>query len=201
LGKREVIILCPIRKLNVTKVLELKEAVKLDNVEYLDESIHEHNEEIPTDDALRELMPGELSALFSNLSKGCEKQYRPEEAELFLQLSNFYEAKCEPVSDESLEDLVQLVNEDLANRYLLSYEITTEASDRGALRALVWGEKVTKILTSIFGRYEKLQDALLDHKHIYVCEICGFVYIGDKLPELCPICKVQKDKLTEIKRG
>ena len=44
-------------------------------------------------DGERELSFGELSALCSNLSKGCEKQYRPEEASLFMELAEYYQSK------------------------------------------------------------------------------------------------------------
>jgi rubrerythrin len=65
----------------------------------------------------------------------------------------------------------------------------------------VWGEKVTKMLSSILNRYEKQQDELLENTKIYVCDICGFVYIGDELPDICPVCKVPNTKLTQIQRG
>jgi len=39
----------------------------------------------------RELSSGALSALCSNLAKGCEKQYRNEEADLFNELSKYFE--------------------------------------------------------------------------------------------------------------
>ena len=49
------------------------------------------NEPVSDEDHdLRELSSGEKSALFSNLAKGCEKQYRMEEAECFNLLSEYY---------------------------------------------------------------------------------------------------------------
>ncbi|MGB4659930.1 MAG: rubredoxin, partial [Mobilitalea sp.] len=85
--------------------------------------------------------------------------------------------------------------------YNNSNQIASGASDRGALRALTWGEKVTKILASLLGRYEKQKDSLLENTNIYVCEICGFVYIGDIAPEICPVCKVPSLKIVQIQRG
>lgn len=152
-------------------------------------------------DTLRELSFGEISALCSNLSKGCTKQYRLEEAELFNQLAGFYNARSSETGEDKLEDISTLIEQDLTKGYVQANSIAAEASDRGALRALVWGEKVTKILNSILGRYEKQQDALLENTHIYVCEICGFVYIGEDLPDICPVCKVPKQKIVEVKRG
>jgi rubredoxin len=152
-------------------------------------------------DSMRELSLGEVSALCSNLSKGCTKQYRLEEAELFNQLAEFYKAKSSNSYEGQLKDISTLIEEDLASDYVQSNLIAADASDRGGLRALVWGEKVTKILNSILGRYEKQKDALLKNTHVYVCEICGFVYIGDELPEICPVCKVPNKKIIEVKRG
>lgn len=159
-------------------------------------SAFEHEE-----DSMRELSFGEVSALCSNLSKGCTKQYRLEEAELFDQLAEFYKAKSSVESGEQLKDISNLINQDLNSSYEQANIIAAEATDRGALRALVWGEKVTRILNSILIRYEKQQDSLLENTHVYVCEICGFVYIGEELPDICPVCKVPNKKIIEVRRG
>ena len=153
------------------------------------------------EDSMRELSFGEVSALCSNLSKGCAKQYRLEDAELFDQLAEFYKGKSSIAGEGQLKDISALVDQDLTSGYLKANLIAANEADRGALRALVWGEKVTKILNSILSRYEKQQDALLEKTHVYVCDICGFVYIGDELPEICPVCKVPNKKITEVKRG
>lgn len=152
-------------------------------------------------DPMRELSIGELSALCSNLSKGCEKQYRPEEAELFRQLADYYKERSTVDRNSQWKDLDALIHQNLESGYPQAGTVATTAADRGALRALVWGEKVTRILGSLLNRYEKQKDALLENTHIYVCEICGFIYIGDVLPEICPICKVPSRKFTEIVRG
>lgn len=149
-------------------------------------------------DSMRELSFGEVSALCSNLSKGCTKQYRLEEAELFNQLAEFYKAKSN--IEGELKDISALIDLDLDSGYQKANLTVADAADRGALRSLVWGEKVTRILKSILTRYEKQQNALLENTHIYVCDICGFVYIGDELPEICPVCKVPNKKIIEVKR-
>ena len=146
---------------------------------------------------LRELTFGELSALCSNLSKGCEKQYRNEEAGLFAELSEYYNSKAEPAESDSFEDLSASIRNDL-DGYANANALSAIQADRGALRALVWGEKVTRILSSLLSRYEKQGDALLENTDVYVCEICGFVYIGDEPPEVCPVCKVPKMKIRKI---
>ncbi len=148
-----------------------------------------------------EMSFGAISALCSNLSKGCEKQYRLEEAELFGQLAEFYKAASGLPEAGQLKDVGELIEKDLSSGYGPATAVAGDASDRGALRALVWGEKVTRMLKSILGRYEKQQDALLENTHAYVCDICGFVYIGDELPDICPVCKVPNRKISEIVRG
>ena len=61
--------------------------------DFLEEIIKEQPVKDDTDysvageESLRELSFGELSALFTNLSKGCTKQYRVEEAGLFDELA------------------------------------------------------------------------------------------------------------------
>jgi len=152
-------------------------------------------------EVMRELSIGELSALCSNLSKGCEKQYRPEEAELFKQLAEYYKMKSSVDAKSQLSDINALIKQDLESGYQQANTAASAAADRGALRALVWGEKVTKILDSLLSRYEKQKDALVINTHVYVCEICGFIFVGDVLPEICPICKVPSRKFAEIVRG
>ena len=91
-----------------------------------------------------------------------------------------------------------LIEKDLTEGFPNSNAVATDAKDRGALRALVWSEKVTRILKSIISRYQKEGIAMLENTGIYVCTICGFVYIGDKLPEVCPVCKVPNWKFEKI---
>ncbi len=39
---------------------------------------------------------------------------------------------------------------------------------------------------------------MLEGADVYVCTICGFVYIGDKLPGVCPVCKVPNWKFEKV---
>lgn len=144
---------------------------------------------------------GEFSATCSNLAKGLTKQYRFEEAELLNQLAEYYKAKSEVEMHGELKELQTLMDVDLESGYADASLIATNSADRGALRALVWGEKVTRMLYSILGRYEKEHNAFIENTHVYVCDICGFVYVGDQLPDICPVCKVPNSKIIEVKRG
>jgi rubredoxin len=153
------------------------------------------------DEDLRELSAGEMSALCSNLAKGCEKQYRSEESALFAELSQYYGAMAKSENGGTIGDLMELIQQDLSTGYPEAKVAASEKVDRGALRALVWGEKVTKILSSLLARYEKTEGKFMANTNVFVCEICGFVYVGDHVPEICPVCKVPGFKIQQIKRG
>ena len=150
---------------------------------------------------LRELSAGEMSALCSNLAKGCEKQYLAEESALFSELSEYYGGMAQSAKGGKIDDLMQLIQQDLSAGYPEAKVTASEKVDRGALRALVWGEKVTKILSSLLARYEKTKGGFMSGTNVFVCEICGFVYVGDEAPEICPVCKVPGFKIRQIKRG
>jgi len=123
-------------------------------------------------DSLKQLSPGQLAALCTNLARGCEKQYKAEESKLFAELAAYFTAAAPPAADA--------------------------AGDRGAARALVWGEKVSRMLSSLVTRYLEEGEAMLEGTEIWICTACGFVYIGETPPELCPVCKVPSWKFEKI---
>lgn len=148
--------------------------------------------------AEKELTALEVSVLCSNLAKGCEKQYLPEEAALFTQLAVQFQGQAAAPTLHSMADLLTLVERDLQTIAPLVEEIAKEKADRGALRAHAWNVKVTMILQSLLARYQKEGDAMVENTGVYVCTICGFIYVGDALPTLCPVCKVPNYKFEEI---
>ncbi len=152
--------------------------------------------EAPTE--MQELTPLLMSALCSNLARGCEKQYKTEEASLFTELAAYYKSVSAPAENPSYAKLIDLVEKDLSEGFPTAKAVSSNPKDRGALRALVWSEKVTRILKSLLTRYEKEGDAMLENTGVYVCTICGFIYIGDNPPELCPVCKVPSWKFEKI---
>lgn len=147
---------------------------------------------------MKELSALEMSALCTNLARGCEKQYHPEEAALFTQLAGYFKAASAPAQAPDFGQMLALIEKDLAENFPNAHAIASGAHDRGALRALVWSEKVTRILKSLLTRYQKEGDAMLENTGVYVCTICGFVYIGDTPPELCPVCKVPNWKFEKV---
>ena len=146
---------------------------------------------------LKKLSAGQLAAICSNLARGCEKQYKPEEAGLFTQLADYFESVTPAVTDATVEKVAQLLQEDI-DSYPGVRAVADENHDRGAARICVWGEKVTRMLSSLVNRYLKEGEAMLADTQIWVCTVCGFVYIGEEPPELCPVCKVPPYKFEKI---
>ena len=151
----------------------------------------------PMDADLEKLSAGQLAALCSNLARGCEKQYKQEEADLFKQLADYFTAVVPTVNDASVEKLAKELQTD-ADNYAAVRATADANADRGAARVCVWGEKVTRMLSSLVNRYLNEGEAMLKDTNIWVCTTCGFVYIGDTAPELCPVCKVPDWKFEKI---
>ncbi len=146
---------------------------------------------------LTKLSAGQLSALCSNLARGCEKQYKPEEAGLFRKLADYFTAISPPLNDAGVEKVAALLQENIDN-YAGVRTAADAASDRGTARICVWGEKVTRMLSSLVNRYLNEGEVMLADTDIWICTVCGFVYIGENAPELCPVCKVPAWKFEKI---
>lgn len=131
-----------------------------------------------------------MSVICSNLARGCEKQYLPKQAEDFQKLADFFRGQAEPAQDAGTEKLLSLIEQDLSAGYPYANATAGKLPDRGALRSLVWSEKVTRMLQSLLERYGREGDKMLEHTGVWVCSVCGFVFVGDAPPALCPVCKV-----------
>lgn len=147
---------------------------------------------------LHKLSAGELSALCSNLARGCEKQYKNEEAGLFREIAAYFAAVTPDEPDGDLTHLLSLFENDLTTGYPAVQSAAQTAGDRGTQRVCVWGQKVTVILNSLVQSYQREGSAFLRNTQIWVCSVCGFAYVGDTPPELCPVCKVPAWKFDKI---
>lgn len=134
----------------------------------------------------------EMSAICSNLARGCEKQYMKKEEAAFRELAEFFRKNAEP--EKEPQSLTDYLKDDLEIAYPYAYQAC--ASDRGALRSLVWSEKVTRMLQSLLTRYQNKDP----EDNVYVCSVCGFIYVGKEPPELCPVCKVPSWKFEKVER-
>lgn len=158
-----------------------------------------NDEAAGADDAgdLKQLSPGQLAALCTNLARGCEKQYKEEESRLFAELAAYFTAAVPPVEDASVEALAKQLQDEIG-LYPGTRAAADIVRDRGAARALVWGEKVSRMLSSLVSRYLEEGEAMLEGTEIWICTACGFIYIGETPPELCPVCKVPSWKFEKV---
>ena len=144
---------------------------------------------------------GELSDIFSNLAKGAEKQCLPKEQQLLTDLAQYYLARRTEEKDPSLKVLKGSVSEDLDGLLKESMLFSKDVGDRGTMRVVTWATKVSTMDKSLLQKYEEKGDDMLKDKKIWVCSICGFVYVGDVPPEICPVCKVPSFKILEVKEA
>ena len=156
------------------------------------------HEPIEMDESLEELSPGVLAAIFSNLARGAEKQYKAEEERLFRKLSDYFAESAPAPSEADLSVLSKLVDDAVSKGYPRGKDTASRAKDRGALRACTWGEKVERIVHALLERYEKEGESFLESERIWVCSVCGFIYIGNDPPAICPVCKVPDWKFEMI---
>lgn len=147
---------------------------------------------------MRPLTAMELSAVCSNLARGCEKQYKADQAAAFMRLADWLRGRAEPIANTTFDALLDKIEQDLSGGYPAANAVSSRTGDRGALRSLVWSEKVTRMLQSLLTRYAREGEAMLRDTGVWVCTICGFVYVGETPPELCPVCKVPGRKLEKI---
>jgi len=169
------------------EIQKVQENIEVDKVLNVDESV-------------RSLRIEEYSTLCWNLAKGCEKQYLEDEAKAFIELANYFEGQESFQADTNVEVMLNDIDNEINDTFKNANEVVDSVGDRGSKRALVWSEKVTRMLKSILNKYELEGDSYIENTNVYVCEICGFVYIGDEKPEICPVCKVPNFKMKEIRR-
>ena len=105
-------------------------------------------------DDMQKLSPGALSILCSNLARGCEKQYKEEEAALFREIADWFAAAAPAAQETGVDALASRIGEDLA-AYPALNAAAVQAGDRGTQRICVWGEKVTAILKTMLERYRR----------------------------------------------
>ena len=149
---------------------------------------------------LNELSPGEISAICSSLAKGCEKQRLGAEMDAFSKLSEYFKSKAGVEQGKTLSDAADLLADDLARGFAGANAVAQANADRGALRSLVWSEKVSIMMKALMEHFAKEGDSMLENTKIWVCDACGFLYVGDAPPEICPVCKVPNFRITEIER-
>ena len=139
-----------------------------------------------------------LAARCSNLARGCAKQYREEEAGLLTRLADYFTGLAQPEGDAEI--LSALLKDDLDAGYPAAFGAARVAGDRGALRALTWGEKVARMRQGLLSRWQGQGEKAFADTKLFVCEACGFIFAAELPPEICPVCKVPRFKFNEVKR-
>lgn len=185
LPDRWVCPLCGAAKSDFKPQEEVQQAAKAKTTVQLDEDMYK-------------LSAGELAAVCSNLARGCEKQYKQEESQLFGQLADYFAGITPDAEKANIEALAELLQKDVESGYETVQSVAHDKKDRGALRVCVWGEKVSLILKGLIQRYKKEGEAFLENTEIWVCTTCGFVFVGDNPPKLCPVCKVPDWKFEKV---
>ncbi len=155
-------------------------------------------EGVKSHDNMHQMSYGELSALCSHLANSCEIQYLFHEAQQFTVLADYYKTRtCQPM-DASIDKLAAIMENDLAEAYVRADVAAQAANDRGAKRILKWSQGVTSASSEILSRYKSQGDAFLQNTGVYICEICGYIFIGDTLPRGCPVCHVSNIKIQKV---
>ena len=150
-----------------------------------------------TEEKLTELSNSEIAYICSNLAKACEKQYLEEEKNLFQELYTHYISK-EENQNGNLTDIQNNVKND-TEEFKKAMDIADKFQDRGAKRVINWASKATNMMNVILNNYNEKGIDYIKNTKIWVCDICGFIYIGDIPPKTCPICKVPSFKILEVK--
>ena len=159
-----------------------------------EESIEEQQE---IEEDLRSLTNEEITYICSNLAKACEKEYKEEEQNLFVELATYFEEKTKEVSGtiEEIKEANKQEQKDIEQ----AMKIADKNSDRGAKRVLTWATKTSNMMKIILENYETKGLDYIKNTKIWVCDICGFIYIGEEPPKICPVCKVPSFKILEVK--
>ena len=146
---------------------------------------------------LKEMSAGQMAALCTNLSRACEKQYKTKESEQFAELAEYFGRITPELPDAHVDNVLAMLKWDIGTYADIRASVDAD-HDRGAARSLVWGEKVSRMLASLLEQYQTKGEEMLAGTQIWVCTACGFVYIGDEAPDMCPVCKVPDWKFEKI---
>jgi rubrerythrin len=146
----------------------------------------------------KDLSSGQLSALFGNLAKGCEKQGCTDEKKLFQTLSDYYNGTITNEPGNGYDELDALLGEETETELPAAIDDTKSFGDRGALRALTWCKRSTLMVRSLLKTKEKNLAMIKEGKVVHVCQICGYISVDDKASDRCPVCGVPKDKIETV---
>lgn len=183
--------LCGAPKDMFVEIVEEDSNVKEESKIEVNDSIIEESED------LRELSDSEIAYICSNLAKACEKQYLENEQKMFQDLYEYFDKKI-VAKEGNINDVSEKIDNDI-NMFNEASKIADEVNDSGAKRVITWATKTSNIIKNILSKYQNNGVDYIKNTKIWVCDICGFVYIGNEPPKICPICKVPNFKILEVK--
>ncbi|MCI5196790.1 MAG: hypothetical protein D3919_11320 [Candidatus Electrothrix sp. AW5] len=149
-------------------------------------------------DLPKNLSSGQLSALFGNLAKGCDKQNRTDEQVLLQILADYYKGILTTCSGKGYNELESLLAENMDEDFHAAMTEAKTFGDRGALRALTWGERTSHMISSLLKNKAESLDKIRQGQSVYVCQICGYVVVHDKVLERCPVCGAPNHKIEAV---
>ena len=150
---------------------------------------------------------GALSLAFGSLAQSATRQQRPNVARLLSALAQSFQiqalnaARQEAPAEDSAAALetVQAQVKAQLDGYASATEQATQLGERGVLRALLWGYKVTMIQNSLLTRLRRQGAGVFKEKQsVHVCEACGFVIVKEGAPDICPICKAPRQRFVSL---
>ena len=183
--------LCGAPKDMFVEIAEENSNVKEESKTEVNDNIIEESED------LRELSNAEIAYICSNLAKSCEKQYLENEQKMFQELYEYFDKKV-VAKEGNIDNVFEKIDNDI-NMFNEANKITDEVKDSGAKRVITWASKTSNIIKTILNKYQNSGVDYIKNTKIWVCDICGFIYIGDEPPKVCPICKVPNFKIMEVK--
>ena len=154
-----------------------------------------------------ELPADALSLAFSSLAQSAARQQRPNMAKLLSALAQSYQIQAlnasrqdTPVKDRTAElSSIQAQIQTQSQEYDPANAQAAALGERGVLRALLWGKKVTMIQNSLLNRLNRQGAGLFkDKQSVHVCEACGFVIVKEGAPDICPICKAPRERFVSL---
>lgn len=183
--------LCGAPKDMFVEIVEENSNVKEESKIEVNDSIIEESED------LRELSDSEIAYICSNLAKACEKQYLENEQKMFQDLYEYFDKKI-VAKEGNINDVSEKIDNDI-NMFNEASKVADEVNDSGAKRVITWATKTSNIIKNVLSKYQNNGVDYIKNTKIWVCDICGFVYIGNEPPKICPICKVPNFKILEVK--
>lgn len=111
-----------------------------------------------------------LGLIFSNFKTVAQKQQKPHLENLFSILSLSFEIQAknqlrENILNEEQNNILEVfqneIKKDLQENYPEGFKVSELLKQRGALRALTWGQKVTSIQNSLIKRFIKHGESII----------------------------------------